>query len=331
MSLHKPHFSLIYKGVDISSELDPMTLSIDYTDNGHGEADEISVKVQDKDGRWQGSWKPEPGDLMSLTILDGSGGVLPCGDFEMDEPETSGSRSGDEMTIRGLAAPITKALRTENTKAFEDKNLSAIVREVLSQNGLSHEGQVDDLMFKRVTQRRERDLEFLKRLAEDTGHYFTVKGTRGVFTSIKSIDGQPHALTVFRGDRSLLDYSLKHVTAETYSKAKVSYLDQDKKETTRHEEADAKIKTGDVLKIAGERVESASHAKALAKSRLHFKNRNRLSGSISMVGNVRLVAGVTVGLVGFGQYSGKALVKSSTHSMSRSGYTSKGDLVDARG
>ena len=119
-----------------------MTTSISYTDHHHGEADEIDIEVQDKDGRWKGAWKPEPGDVMELTIYDGSGGILPCGEFELDEPEASGSRDGDVMTIRGLAAPITKKLRTENTKAFEKQTLQAIVTQVAGQNGLSLEGQM---------------------------------------------------------------------------------------------------------------------------------------------------------------------------------------------
>ncbi len=36
-----------------------MTTSVTYTDQAHGQADEIDVTVQDKDGRWKGEWKPE--------------------------------------------------------------------------------------------------------------------------------------------------------------------------------------------------------------------------------------------------------------------------------
>lgn len=328
--LPKPYFQLIYKGIDISSELAPMLISCGYTDHQHGEADEIDFEVHDKDGRWKGSWKPEPGDLVQLTIFDGVGGVLPCGEFELDEPEASGSRDGDVMTVRGLAAPITKKLRTENTKAFESQNLTAIVNQVAGQNGLSVEGQIDNLFFERVTQRRERDLEFLTRLAEETGHYFTVKGKRAIFTNFQSVDGRGPALTIFHGDRQLISYSLKQQTADTYSKAKASYLDQKKKETTRHEETDSTIKTGDELKIAGERMESKAHAEARAKSALHFKNRKVNSGTVDLVGNVNVIAGNTFELVGFGQYSGKRLFEKATHTMTRDGYTCSGDFVDAR-
>ncbi|PYE87384.1 phage late control D family protein [Phyllobacterium leguminum] len=328
----KPYFQLIYQGVDISSELDPETTSVSYTDKHHGEMDEISVTVQDKDGKWKGEWCPEPGDTMSLTIFDGLGGVLPCGEFEMDEPEASGDSSGDTMTMRGIAAPISKPLRTEKTRAFEKQPLRAIVSKVAGENGLSVEGDIENINFERVSQRRERDLEFLTRLAEDTGHYFTVKGKRAIFTSFRSIDGRAAALVINHTmiGTTLLSYSLKFQTAETYSKASVSYLDANKKEPIKAEEKDAQVKTGDTLKISGERTESPANAKALARSRLHYKNRKSRSGSISLVGDVRALAGVTVDMADFGKYAGIYLIDSSTHNMSRSGYTTDAELLDAR-
>lgn len=327
-----PHFSLIYQGTDISADLDPMTTSITYTDNHHGRIDEIEVTVQDKDGRWKGSWKPEPGDTMSLTIFDGRGGVLPCGTFEMDEPDAEGDRGGDRMTIRGLAAPITKPLRTQKTRAFEKQSLQAIVSKVAGENGLSVEGQIENLNFQRVTQRRERDLEFLTRLAEDTGHYFSVRGSRAIFTSIKSVDGRAAALIVDHAQlgAQLVSYRLKEQTAETYSNAKVTAAHEDDKQLIEAEEADSQVKTGDTLRIAGERVESHANAKAMARSRLHFKNRKRRSGSISLVGDVRALAGVVVGMAGFGRYSGNYLIDRSTHTMTRGGYTTDAELLDAR-
>lgn len=328
----KPYFQLMYQGVDISSELDPMTTSVTYTDQAHGKADEIDVTVQDKDGRWKGAWKPEPGDKMSLTIFDGLGGVLPCGSFEMDEPDASGDRGGDIMTMRGLAAPISQPLRTEKTRAYEKQSLRQIVTKVAGDNGLSVEGDIENQVFERVTQRKERDLAFLTRLAEDTGHYFSVRGTRAVFTSINSVDGRAAALAISHQQlgTQLLSYRLKQQTSDTYSTAKVTALDENSKEMIEVEEEDPDVTTGDTLRISGERVENAAQAKALARSRMHFKNRRSISGSISMVGTVSLVAGITVDMTDFGKYSGRLLVDRSTHSMSRGGYTTGAELVKAK-
>ncbi len=118
-----PLFSLIYQGVDISSELGPETTSITYTDNHHGKVDEIDVTVQDKDGRWKGSWKPKRRQD-DPDHFDGKGGVLPCGDFEMDEPEAEGDRgTATAMTIRGLAAPSPSAAHGQDPR-FREADLA---------------------------------------------------------------------------------------------------------------------------------------------------------------------------------------------------------------
>ncbi len=329
----KPYFSLFYQGVDISSDLDPMTTSISYTDKAHGEIDEIDVTVQDKDGLWKNDWLPEKGDTMTLTIYDGLGGELPCGSFEMDEPETSGNRSGgDIMTIRGLAAPISKPLRTQKTRAFEKQSLRQIVQKVAGENGLSVEGDIEEQNFQRVTQRRERDLEFLTRLAEDTGHYFSVRGKRAIFTSIKSVDSRAAALTISHAQLGvqLLSYRFRFQTDKTYSKAKVTAMDENQKSKIEAEVEDSDVTTGDVLNITGERVENAAQAEKLAKSRLHRKNRKSLSGSVEMVGNISAVAGVVAETKGFGRYDALLVIDSSTHKMSRSGYTTGAQLVKAK-
>lgn len=324
-------FALIYRGVDISGDLDAMTTTINYVDHLHGKADEIDVTVHDKDGRWKGSWCPEHGDVMELTIRDGRGGVLPCGKFEMDEPHASGGRDGDYVTIRGLAAPISKPLRTKKTRGFERQTLKDVVTEVAGNLSLSVQGQIDELFFERVTQRRERDLEFLKRLAEETGHYCNLRGENLVFTNFKSIDGAPPALFAYHGDGSLLDYGFNFQSAGTYAKGKASYLDQKSGKNTVYEEDDPEVTTGDTLTISGERLESMAHARARLKSEMHFANRHRFNGSIETVGTTNLVAGNVVGLVGFGKYSDARVIDSSTHTLDRDGYTSTAELVDARG
>jgi phage protein D len=328
--------NLIYRGVDISSEVAPMVTSINYTDHWHGEADEIDVTVQNKDGRWFGSWFPEHGDTMQLLISDDGISFVDCGIFELDEPDASGSRGGDTMTLRGLAAPITKSLRTQNTVAHENKSLKQIVSDTAGRAGLSLEGKIDQLNYKYIQQRREKDLEFLTRLAEETGHYFSVRGKRAIFTNYQSIDSRKPAITVHREDKEsenapLLDYSgLKFQSTGTYSKGSIAYADPDKKENITHDETDERIKTGDELKIRGERVESDAHAKAKLKAAMHMANRLHKVGTFQLKGTMRALAGNIFGIGGFGRYNGNFVIDTSSHALSRGGYTTSVEVTSAK-
>lgn len=325
-----PRFSLIYRGVDIGVALAPDTLSVSYTDYLHGQADQIEVTVHDASGKWQGAWFPEIGDTMQLTLYDGKGGVLPAGTFELDEPNATGGRSGDLMTLRGVAAPVTGALRSEVTRAYENQSTENIVRAVAGELGMDVLGEFNPLSHKRVTQRRERHLEFLKRLAEETGHYCNLRGSTIIFTNFASIDGRPPSAVIFRGDRELMNYDFRYNSKGTYSSGQISYLDDNKASKILHQEQDPLVTTGDVLKISGERTESRAHSEARLKSELHFANRKRFTGSTDSVGNTALMAGNTVALEGFGAYSATRVIDSSTHVLDRGGYATTLELVDAR-
>lgn len=63
---------------------------------------------------------------------------------------------------------------------------------------------------------------------------------------------------------------------------------------------------------------------------MHYKNRKHRSGSFSVVGYVRVVAGVTVTMADFGKYSGLYLIDSSTHTTTRGGYETTGSHVNER-
>ena len=69
-----------------------------------------------------------------------------------------------------------------------------------------------------------------------------------------------------------------------------------------------------------ERVTSAAEAKELAKKRLRQKNKGEVKAEFTLVGNVGLVAGLTVQVEGYGLFDGKYIIESATHNPT-GGYT----------
>lgn len=318
----RPKFRLVYKGVDVSSELAPHLVSCTYTDKIHGEADDIEVTVQDVDGLWRGPWCPETGDICSLSIGYEPGLLVPCGEFEIDEPEAHLSRAGFTFAFRGLSAPVSKALRTKKTKASEKVTLRQIADEIAGRHGLSVTGTVPDVSFERQTQRRERDLEYLARLADEYGAYFTVKGKNLIFARRGELHEQAPVRLLFAASPDYLDASCKRSNDQTYSKARVSYFDGASKKTIDVEVADAKVKNGDTLRL-DERVETEAQARAMAQSKLEKANLGKQTVSIKLVGDPYLVAGSVIALApDFGRWAGRYIIKSSRHHIARTaGYT----------
>lgn len=318
----QPAFRLWYRGIDIASEIMPHLISCTYADKLEDASDEIDVRVQDKDGLWRGPWCPDGGDKLRLEIAaDVSGPFVPAGTFELDDPNGNVGRRGDDFSFRGQAAPISKALRTEKTKAFEKQSLAQIAGKIASEHGLTVVGTPPAITFDRITQRRERDLQFLSRLASDYGCYFSVRDWQLVFLPRDAVHGRAPVRTIDVTDPGLINASFKKGSHKTYSKAKASYFDGKQKKNITVEIEDKAVKTGDTLKI-DDRVENEGQAQARAKSGLQKENLKKQTMTLTMVGDPYLVAGQTLQIgPGFGKWAGKYVVQESRHEISRKGYT----------
>jgi uncharacterized protein len=328
--LKKPVFQLIYKGKDISSELDPHTTEITYSDELDGKADEIEVSVQDKDGLWRGEWCPETGDKCELFIGYEGESLTPCGTFEIDEPESSGDRSGDVFSFSGQSVPVSKSARTTKTKAYEKKSLKQIAEEVAGDLDMTIVGTPPDMDFERQTQRRERPLQFLSRLASSYGAYFSVKGDKMVFAKREEVHEREAVRTIKHGGDEktceYISYSLKKTSDDTYSKGKLGHYDAHKNKHHKGEEEDDDVKNGETLRL-DERVENEKQGKARIKSELEKKNLKAMTASFSFPGDNLLVAGQMLILgSGFGKWAGKFVIMKSRHKFSRGGYTTDIEL-----
>ncbi|MBK9083231.1 MAG: late control protein D [Rhizobiales bacterium] len=321
LSPSRPKFRIVYKGIDISSEIAPHLIACTYTDKVHGEADEIEVEVQDKDGLWRGGWCPEHGDVVSLAIGYEPGPLAPCGDFEIDEPNARLGRDGDTFSFRGLSAPVSKSLRTRKTKGYERQSLKDVAGKIAGDHGLSIVGAPPDVFFERLTQRRERDLEFLSRLADQFGAYFSVRGRQLVFARRSEVHERAPVYTLAAESGDYVSADLKKASHKTYSKSKLSYFDGNTKKKIEVEVEDKAVRNGDTLRI-DDRVENEGQARSRAKSELEKENLKKRTGNIVLVGDPLLVAGQIVRFdAGFGAWAGRYVVKTSRHRIARAGYT----------
>ena len=96
MESRRAEVVLEYEGVDISRDIAPFLVGFVYTDNAHGRDDELSVTLEDREGRWRDPWYPEKGRSgpRSWSGTDGDGEVLslPCGLFRSRPSSARGRR-----------------------------------------------------------------------------------------------------------------------------------------------------------------------------------------------------------------------------------------------
>ena len=321
-----PQWALTYNGIDITTEISAMVMSLSYTDYLTEVSGELEVIVEDHDRTWQSSWYPALGDQVNLTIGYRGEAVLPCGSFQIDQLELAGPP--DTFTMRCLAAFITPAMRTRNSVGYEGQTLLGIAQTIAGKYGLSlvSAPEVIDVPFNRVTQKSETDLAFLKRLAIEYDYDFTIRGTLLVFYSRATLFAVVPTVTLTRTD--MASFEFRNRTHGTYASAAVSYHDPlSKALISQSAVATAPIATGDVLKLVS-RVENGVQAGLKAQGALDIHDMFFIDASLNMPGSVAMASGSTIGLSGFGEFDGNYIILVARHRLDRAhGYTTRVEVT----
>ncbi len=302
-----------------------MVVSLTYTDFLTGMAGEVEIVVEDHDLRWQGSWYPALGDEVSLQIGYRGEGLLPCGEFQIDQLELTGPP--DTFIARCLAAYITPAMRTRNSVGYEDQTLLGIARTIGGKHGLEviSAPEVIDIGFARVTQNHETDLEFLKRLALEYDYDFTVRGSTLVYYSRPALEVIAPIRSVNRTDVERFEFRNRSHT--TYRSAEVAYRDlMSKSLIVQSAAAIAPVPTEDVLKIVS-RCENGQQASLKGQAALRSHNSHFIQASLIMPGSIAMASGNTLQLTGFGEFEGIYIIVVARHRLDRiEGYTTRLEL-----
>lgn len=317
MQAQTPKIRIQYNGKNITEDISKYLLSFRYSDKLEGESDEIELQLEDSAGLWRGDWIPAVGDKIEAWIGYDGDAEVSCGAFEVDE--ISLRFPPDVVSIKALAAGVNSPIRTRKSSAHENKSLKQIAEAIATNNGYTVQGEIASYQIGRVTQNRETDLEFLKRLSDQFGYVFALRDKTLVFTSIFDLEKGKPVVEIPRNE--MIDGDIKISAVKTYKKATVSYREPNSDEVIKYDaENDLAYyaPAGDTLEIK-ERAENKQQAEAMAKSKLHRANTAGTVGSIRVIGNPVLVAGNSINLVEMGRFSGKWHILASTHSISRTG------------
>jgi len=320
--IRSPRWVLTYQGEDITADISHMVVAISYRDVLGGRSGEMSVTLEDREQRWQGPWRPSEGTVVKLLLGYGGEKLLEAGDFQVDELELSGPP--DVMQMRCLAAYITPALRTRQSAGYENRTLLDVAAQIALKHGMELIGApvFPNVLFRRVTQNRETDLGFLRRLARTHDYDFTVRGRQLIFYSRRELEARAAVATVRR--REVETFRFKAGSYRTYVAAEVAYLNSEMKALVAHNAAAATaVATGDSYKLVT-RVEDAQQAALKAAAALHDMNMEQTTAVIGLPGATALSAGNNVELAGFGSMDGKYLIETATHRLQRrTGYTTE--------
>ena len=329
-----------YNNKDISTDLGSHLTGLSYTDNMSGEADTLDLTLEDKAGMWQNAWFPEKGATLEATLqtlnwetLTEGYKELKLGQFEIDEIGSRGYPS--TVQIRGVSIPNDNKLRgVERTRSWEKAELKTIANDVASGAGMELTYDTEDNpTLERAEQTEQSDLAFLLALTKDHGLALKITENKVVIFDEAKYEQVEPKITIVKPNTSffmassgtyvteVLSYSLSNKTRDIYKACHVKYQHGKKKEIIEATFNDPDKKDGKTLEVK-EEVQSIAEAEQLAKKKLREKNCEEWTGSITVVGNLNLVAAVTINLQGFGVYDGKYIITRASHSVGSAYQTS---------
>ncbi|NOW46690.1 hypothetical protein FHW96_002850 [Novosphingobium sp. SG751A] len=125
-------------GTDLAAKINPRHLSLTLVEKRDGSADELSLSLQNVDGRLA---VPSAGAILSLAlgwesrIDDHPVGLIEKGRFRVDEVEESGPP--DIITIRARSADLAGTYAKRRNRVWHDTTLGAVIADIAARHGIT--------------------------------------------------------------------------------------------------------------------------------------------------------------------------------------------------
>ncbi|WP_425057613.1 hypothetical protein SCACP_21300 [Sporomusa carbonis] len=331
MLSRRANLEILYDNKNISTYLAKYLDTFSYTDHASGKADDLQITLEDRAGLWRGDWLPDKGAVLKAALVtenfyeEGKTEKLPLGIFEVDEIESTGPPS--RVTVKAVSVPVSTSLRgEEKTRAWEKTRLYLIAQDIAAGAGLEvFYDTEEDISYDRVDQTQQSDLSFLLKLCEDAGLSLKVTDKQIVIFDDAAYEKLEPVMTIKKDVALVKNYSFQSSTRELYSSCRIDYHSPKNRKSFSYTYTPPKaLPTGKVL-VINERVTTLAEAQRLAKKRLRQKNKDEIKASFTLMGDLKLVAGVTVRVEGYGIFDGKYFVSEASH-QAGSAYTVKIDL-----
>lgn len=322
----KAEVKIIYQGKDISRDIAPYLVSFTFNDNSGDKSDDINFSLADRDSLWLADWFPSKGDKVQVSIIlhnwqdFDKTESLPCGIYEVDEINYSAPPKVIE--IKAVSAKITKPVCAEkHNRAWENVKLSTIAADLAANNNLKLFYDVaEDPFIERREQNELSDLEFIADLAKNYGLSVKTNDDKLIIFDEELYETHEPVSEIKSSDPYIINWRFSTKCAGIYKSARVRYHHPTKNETFTATDTDPAAEgTARVLEI-NERVDNQSDANKIAHKRLQQANSREITGTITLLGNLKFLAGVNITCSGFGNFDGKYLIESVQHKLT-DGYT----------
>lgn len=328
MRVRRSYLGVTYNKKNVTESIRKYLIGWTYTDYLSGQINNIQIDLQDSEHLWMSKWMPTKGAWIKAAInmehwpKHGDKKRRNLGAFEVDTIQIKGPPS--VATIKALAVPESMAIRGQDrNKAWEKTTLKALASTIAKRAKLKlFYDTAENPKYDRIEQSGESDLVFLNRLCANEGLCLKIESQKIIVLDEEKYERRPiiRRLQRKRDIDEILDWSFDSQTHETYRSCVVTHFDSKSKKTIKGTYIPPKPPPTSKILFVNEEAKSVAEAKKIAKKKLREKNKEAVTGSITVIGNPMYYAGATIDLQRFGWFDGKYIITEVTHSKN-GGYT----------
>jgi len=304
----KVTLKIIYENRDVTKALEKYLISLTYTDSTE-KADTLSLELYNEGKEFSLTSYPTP-DAEISAFIDG----YPCGKFRIDSVRRTLYTFSIEATAIKRTSEIHKTKRNRN---FQNTTLPKVVTQIAKENGLVPVVKVEDIAIENLQQNQQTDAAPLKNLADRWNCYLKIQPDKLFFVERDEFENQEPIATIT--ENQLIEIELEDQVYSVFRSCTVYYHDPLKNRDLSYTYVLKNVPVGEEIKLH-EKVETLEQAKKRAIAELKKRNRWRTSGTITVEGNMSLVAGAVVRLELKDLFTGNYLIEESSHRVDASGY-----------
>ena len=302
-----------YNGKDITKTITDYIEGFQYVDNASGTADTVTLKLNNRSGKWSGSWIPIQGDYVETIIKltnwkkEGDNRKFNCGYFLIDDLSFAGPPS--TASIGGITTPINTDFNvTKKSKTWKKTSVKKILEKIAKNAGVGLFFSGQDYQIDELEQSNQEDVTFAFNLCNSYNLAMKLYNKKIVVFDQVEYEKKKATLSIDREQTE--SWSATKSMTRAYDGVSISYTDSKKNKTLTYK---FMLKKGKRIMKLNETAESLQDAEVKAKAKLLEHNRQCQTISVKVKGDTKYISSKCVNMTGFGKLDGKYYIDSVTH------------------
>jgi len=204
------------------------------------------------------------------------------------------------------------------SKTWEKVTVKQIAEEIKNKYGMENlYFWAGEPIIEKVDQEEQSDSEFIAKLCSDQGLFIKIY-KKGLVIFDKSMY-EARGITATFSETDFEDWSWNSTLIGTYTGAKISYTQVDKKAKNKKEKTKIiSVTVGEEPRILvlNEKADSKEEAERTAKAKVNAENEKAVTLEFTALGNANIVASCNIEIKGMGRIDGKYYVTKVSHDLS---------------